>query len=341
MYGFVMIVLLAGFDPGTAARLLTHPEERTATLRVLGTLNAVDQESARAAGLGQKIAMVATDPTQRFEDRVLAVRAAALIGGPEVHRPLRILTQSTHDPRSTAMAREAAKALFQLGAVGSLDAARISADPEVRAFAGRAGGGVALCVLLADPWPMVRAAAADGLGKPPSAPKCLARALAHAHPRVRLNAARSAQTAPHPSLRTPLRKLAGDARAPTDARVEAFVGLAHLGDLEPAKSALQTHLAKGGIVPLALASLRAFAVGDGHLEALRKGLASESDTVRVAAARLLVARDDLAARDAISKAAETVGPRYKAVMHTLLQRLDESPVRGFIIDRDAPEDPED
>jgi len=341
MFGFVMIVLLAGFDPGTAARLLNHPEERTATLRALGALNAVDQDVARAAGLARKIAMVATDPTQRFEDRVLAVRAAALIGGSEVHQPLRILTQSAHDPASTAMAREAAKALFQLGAVKSLDSARTSADPEVRAFAGRAGGGVALCVLLADPWPMVRAAAAEGLGKTPSAPKCLARALAHEHPRVRLNAARSAQSAPHPTLRTPLRKLAGDARAPIDARAEAFVGLAHLGDFEPAKRALETHLSKGGIVPLALASLRAFAVGDGHPETLRKGLASKSDVVRVAAARLLVARNDLSARDALAEAAEAVGPRHKAVMRDLLQRLDKSPERGFIIDRDAPEDLED
>ena len=341
MLGLVIITLLAGFDPSAATRLLEHPEERTATLRTLGSLKAPARAAAREAGLGQRVTALATDPTQRFEDRVLAIRAAARIGGEHVQGPLRILTQGSHDGVATAIAREAARALYQLGALKSLDSARLSVDPEVRAYAARAGGGVALCILLADPWPMVRAAAAVGLGKSPSAPKCLARALEHEHPRVRYNAARSAQLAPHPSLRGPLRALAGDARAPVDARAEAFVGLAHLGDLEPAKRALATHLEKGGIVPLALAALRAFAVNDAHLDVIRSGLTSGTDTVRVAAAKLLVARDDLGSRDAIAETSKSVAPRYRAVMRDLLERLDRSPSHGFIIDRDAPEDPDE
>jgi len=341
MLGFVFIIMLGGFDPGNAARLLNHPEERTATLRALGALNSGEQEVARTAGLGQTVASFATDPIHSFRDRVLAVRAAALIGGPEVEGPLRILTQASHDGVSTAMAREAAKALFQLGAVGRLDSALRSNDPEVRAFAARAGGGVALCVLLADAWPMVRAAAAAGLGKRPSSPKCLARALAHTHPRVQLNAARSAQTALDPLLKGPLRTLAGNARAPLDARAEAFVGLALLGDYEPAQRALDTHLEKGGIIPLALASLRAFAVDEGKLDVLRKALASKADPVRVAAAKLLVARGDFESRTRLEEMASTVGPRYRATMRALLEQLATNPKKGFIIDRDAPEDPED
>jgi hypothetical protein len=122
--------------------------------------------------------------------------------------------------------------------------------------------------------------------------------------------------------------------------VEAFVGLAFLGDYEPAKKALATHLSKGGIVPLALASLRAFDVGDGHLEALRSGLSSETDSVRVAAARLLVAREDTESQAALVEMAGSVGPRHRGMMRKLLKRLEASTRTGFVIDREAPEDEE-
>jgi len=340
MLPLILIVSLTGLDPGIAAKRLVHPEARTATLRALGALPPMERAAARAAGLGRQVVMLATDSTQAFVDRVLAVRAAALIGGDEVHAPLRILTQAVHSAAATAVAREAARALLQLGAVDSLDSARESLDPEVRALAGRAGGGVALCALLADPWPEVRAAAAIGLGVSPGAPKCLARALGHAHLMVRLNAARAAQSAPDPALRRPLRKLAGDARARLDVRAEAFVALAHLGDYEPARRALSTHLAKGGIIGLAVAAVRAFGVGEGHLEVLRGALGSKADPVRIAAARMLVARGDVESREALAALAGLVEPRRRALIQQLLERLDNEATTGFTIERDAPEDAE-
>lgn len=323
-----MIALLAlalfAFDPAADAAALDRPEARTETLRRLGRLGRLDLDAARAAGLGARVAAVAADTSAPFTDRVLAVRAAAILRGDGVTDHLAPLTTAAADAEAVALAREAARALLQLRAPDALAAALDAPDPEVRAYAARAGaGGARLCALLGeDPWDQVRVAAAHGLALHPDAADCLAPALAADDPKLRLAAARSATAVRRPALAAPLRALAGDARAPVDARAEAFVALGHLGDTEPADKALAIHLADGGIEPLAEAAVRALAAAEADPARIRAALDSKAPVVQLAAARALVARGDRASLPALRALRDRFDLRRRRALDELIDRLD-------------------
>lgn len=332
----LLALALLAFDPGAAARALAQPDARTGALRQLNRLGRIDLDAARAAGLGAVAATVAVDAKVPFTDRVLAIRAAAVLGGGAVPPVLAPLTTPGADaePEAVALAREAARALRQLGAADALEPALAAHDPEVRAHAAWAGaGGEALCRLLAeDPWSDVRAGAAHGLARHPDAAACIAPALADADPKVQQAAVATAIEAPDPRLREPLRKLAGDAKAPVTARADAFVALGHIGDIEPAEKALALHLDKGGIVPLAEAAVRAMAAAGVEPARLRPALASEAPVVQLAAARALVAAGDRESLDALRALRERVDPRRRAVVDGLIERLGAPSTLGETVD---------
>ncbi len=319
---FAALALFA-FDPSASARALSQPEARTGALQQLLKLGRLDLQTARRTGLGTAAAALAADADAGFTDRVLAVRAAALLRGDAVPGMLAPLTAGAGDPEAVALAREAARALRQLGAVEALTPALGSPDPEVRAHAAWAGaGGPALCELLAsDPWSEVRVGAARGLARHPGAVGCLGPALTDADPKVQQAAVATATAAPDPALKAPLRTLAGDPRAPTAARADAFVALGHLGDVEPARKALAVHLDKGGIIPLAEAAVRALAAAKVPPAEIRPALSSEAPVVQLAAARALVALGDRDSLDALRDLRGRVDPRRRRVVDGLIERL--------------------
>lgn len=330
MTALLAALALLAFDPSASARALSQPEARTGALRQLIGLGRLDLQVARSTGLGTAAAAVAADEAVGFTDRVLAVRAAALLGGEAVPAVIAPLLSAEGEPEAVALARESARALRQLGAVDALAPALRSADPEVRAHAAWAGaGGAALCGLLADdPWSEVRIGAARGLARHPAAVSCIAGALGDADHKVQQAAVATAIATPDPALREPLRALAGDARAPTAARADAFVALGHLGDTEPARKALAVHLDKGGIVPLAEASVRALAAAGAPPEQIRAALQSEEPVVQLAAARALVAAGDRESADALRALRSRIDPRRRGTVDALLERLAEPSALG-------------
>lgn len=338
MIAFLTALALFAFDPAADAAALDRPEARTETLRRLGRLGRLDLDAARAAQLGPRLAALAADPTVPFADRVLAIRAASILRGEGVAAQLAPIITAVADPaanaEATALAREAARALLQLRAADALVAALDAPDPEVRALAARSGaGGIRLCAMLADdPWEDVRIAAAHGLAMHPESADCLAPALASVDPKLRLAAVRAASMARRPALKAPLRALAGDAKAPVDARAEAFVALGYLGDTEPAEKALAVHLAGGGIEPLAEASVRALAAAGAPPARIREALASEAPVVQLAAVRALVALGDRESLPALRALRDRFDPRRRRTLDELIERLD-APALGE--ERDA------
>ena len=286
-----LLVVLLAFDPAATIAQLGAPASRAGALKAVLSLDALELAAARKSGVPQAVAEVVADAESAFDQRVLAVRAAALLGDAVAVPGLAALAVAEGDPQQVALAREATRALRQLRALDALAGALGSSDPQVRATAAAAGPAPeTLCVMLQkDAWPAVRSAAARGLEKHPAQAKCLAAAFEDADPMVALVAIQIAgRTGAAEPVRAPLRALAGSPKAAVALRGAAFVSLAKLGDTEPATKALATHLANGGIEPLAVAAVQAMAaVGDA--DAVRGALQSESERVRKAAERALTA----------------------------------------------------
>ena len=124
------------------------------------------------------ILKVALDPElSKLDERVLAVRSLSLLKADELCPYLEPLLAQPKNFSET-ISREAAKTLYQAGATPLLVHGLAHPD-EVRRFAARSGaGGPQLCALLSsDPWPMVRAAAAEGLLVVPSGADCVVAGL--------------------------------------------------------------------------------------------------------------------------------------------------------------------
>ena len=303
-----MIALLVLLAQPPLADALVVPEGRTEALRAVFSLDAIELKAARGSSLTSAVAGVVADEEATFEDRVLAVRVAALLGRCGRTLTLRHLCRTVpggegavaaqkglllalDTPEAIALAREAARALRQLGSP-ALGVAAGALDPEVRAMAAAAGVAAdRLCPALGgDAWPQVRAAAARGLAEHPELAECLGAAFADADPTVALAAIEAAGRVALPALRGPLRKVAGDAKAVVPLRAAAFLALARGGDAEPARRALATHLETGKIEPLAVAAVRALAAS-GDLERLRAAAGSDSERVKRVAERALAAAE--------------------------------------------------
>lgn len=340
---WLFLGLALAFDPSATTRALNHADGRSGALRQLLKLNATDLQRARAAQLTPLIGLVAQDASARFADRVLATRALALLGAPDGVGSLRPLSVLTGSPENVALAREASRALRQLGAALALEGALAHPDPEVRAMAAAAGAGrQSLCRLLeSDDWPMVRAAAARGLAAhPEEGAACLAAGLRDRRTQVVLAAIEAAGQVGAKALVGPLRRIAGDARASLPTRVEALIALGHLGDGEPARMVLRTHLAKGGIVPLAIAATRALAalnqIEDRPL--LRRTLESEAPVVQITAAQVLATVGDTESVPLLEAMLPQLAPRHRETVRYQLRRL--APDRDWDPEDPASHDPE-
>ncbi len=330
-----LLIVLLTFDAAAAAKALSTPEGRPATLRGVLALDALELAEARKGPLAGPVAALVADTGGSFEERVLAVRVAALLGDAVAVEPLKALVGQADTPESVALAREAARALRQLKAIDALALGLNALDPEVRAMAAAAGAAPGhLCrILQNDAWPQVRAAAARGLGGHPRFAACLGDALSDPDGTVALAVAQAAGQVKLKVLRDPLRKLAGSAKARVPLRAAAFLALARFGDIQPARAALTTHLEKGGIVPLAEAAVRALAIAN-ERELLRAALGSKTVQVRLLAARLLVEARDLQSVPAVEGLLGDLPPRQRASLEEALRALKGVPAEPDPADSD-------
>jgi HEAT repeat protein len=294
----------------------------TNALHGLAGLDAVALQAARKSGLAQLGLEVALDPKQPFEDRVLGIRAVALLRGPA--DALAQLIGPDTSPEGVALAREAARTLAILGRTAQLSGALQHADPEIRARAAALGvGGPLLCAALNDPWPMVRRAAAQGLGAQPAHAACLATALEDPKAPVVTAAVQAIARAGLQGLVPQLRAIAGNARAPVALRVDTVLALGRLGDLEPAGTILDTHLSKGGIVPLANGAVRAFCAAGGApaTAQLTRALQSPAANIRVVAAEGLARLEHESSVPALRALLANLRGHHRARVQAAIERL--------------------
>jgi len=332
-------LVLTALDPAATVRALGHAEAREGALRQVLNADAAARRSLREAGVVEALVALALDTQAPFEARALALRAAGASGhGSEVDALAPLLTpalertsagaNASTRARGLALALEAAQALRAAGARAALTPAATAPDPDVRAVAlGAAGGPEQLCAGLSDPQPVVRAAAARALGRHEGHADCLVAALKDRAPSVRGAALMAVGEARVASAVGAVRAIAGDARGPTQVRAEALGVLGLLGDLEPARAALDTHLSKGGIVPLALGAVAALAesADTSDLGRLRAAASSKELSVAVRAARALALRGDHESLPAISALRARTGARYAADIDAALERLGAQP----------------
>jgi HEAT repeat protein len=315
------------FDPDATLRALGHDEGRQAALDQLSALSPPDRARAMAHGDGafsKALATLAADAKARMGHRLRAVEAMAVLVGAPAVPALAERLRHTGTPEETAVARVAAVALRGLHAKAELAAASAADDPEIRAtVAAAAAKPEDLCARLKDPWPIVRAAAARGLATQGEGAACIVGALQDRDVSVRAAALQTCGLAGVKAAVPALRALAGDAAAPVPMRADAVVALGRLNETEPARRILSTHLAKGGIVPLAEAAVSALAAVDTpeSREALHKALASQNGSVVAGAALALAAFGDQTARPEIEQARKRVDARHRFPVDAALRRL--------------------
>jgi len=334
-------LVLTALDPAATVRALGHAEAREGALRQVLNADAAARRSLREAGVVEALVALALDTQAPVEARALALRAAGASGhGSEVDALASLLApaldrtsagaNASMRAQGLALALEAAQALRAAGARAALTPAVTARDPDVRAVAlGSAGGPEQLCAGLSDPQPVVRVAAARALGRHAEKADCLIPALQDRAPSVRGAALTAVGEARVASAVDAVRAIAGDARGPTQVRAEALAVLGVLGDRAPARAALDTHLSKGGIVPLALGAVAALADSTDaeDLRRLRAAVSSKEASVAVRAGRALALRGDRESLPSLTALRARVGARYAADVDAALEQLG-APVEG-------------
>lgn len=330
---------LGAIDPAATVRALAHAEAREGALKQVLSADAEGRRALREAGVVEALLALALDAQAPFQARTLALRAAGLTAhGAEVDTLASLLSPAldaspttASDParaQALALALEASQALRGAGARAALTPAVTAADPDVRAVAlGAAGGPEQLCAALSDPQPVVRVAAARALGRQAGHADCVVAALKDRAPSVRGAALSAIGEARVGSAVDAVRAIAGNARGPTQVRAEALAVLGLLGDRGPARAALDTHLSKGGIVPLALGAVAALADSTDPVDLgrLRAAVSSKESSVAVRAAQALALRDDRQSVPALAALRARVGARYVADVDAALERLGAPP----------------
>ncbi len=323
------------FEPAATVRALAHDEGRPTALKQLLALPAKQRGfalTADDAAIPHALDALLTDASAEIGFRLAAIQALVYLAGgatPEVRESTAatLAQRLPHlgTPEETAIAREAAIGLRGLKALPLLAAASASDDPEIRAtVAATAAAPADLCARLKDPWPVVRAAAARGLALgDATGSACVAGALSDTDATVRAAAVRAAGEARVAEALPALRALAGDSAGPVPLRVDALYALGRLGELEPARMVLNTHLAKGGIVPLAEGAVSALAQSDapGDRALVRQALSSEAGPVVLLAAQALARAGDAESLSSIQAARPRVDARHREALDAAIEQL--------------------
>ena len=335
MIGALWWSVALGFDPTAAINALKHDDGREGAFAQVMHLDGRAMASARRSqALIEAVGRVLDNPTLPIAHRILAARTLARLkaGAPVLARQL---DRGQATAESTALAREVAVALRQLNTEegsAALLGALSHRDPEVRAVASAsalspdapAAEVEAVCErLLQDPWPVVRARAAEGLRAQRAGARCLVEALKDKQPKVQRAAAAGLVTLKAPESEAPLLKLAGDPRADVAARAEALSALGALNVLDPARQVLETHLERGGIEPLATGAARAAALSTApaSLDLLRLAVTSKTPSVALVAAQALTARKDLESLPLLQALHSRIDARRRPAVQRMLDEL--------------------
>ena len=342
MTGLLITIVLGAFNADATTRALGHSDGRSGALEQFFKLPRADLMQARKSSIGPAITRVALDPKTSYLDRILALRVIALLNLESQSANLVQLLRHTPSPEGIAVARETAKTLFKLGAGPFLTAALGHGDPEVRKYAARAGaGGAALCpVLLSDPWPMVRAAAAEGLAIHEKQAPCLRRGFKDRSESVLRAVIDSTTQLGMSQVGPELRTIVRNPSNSISLRADALYGLGRLGLVGLAKKVLKNHMAHGGMTELAAASIRGLSAAASPSKAYLAAMKSPSTRVLLALARALASRPDSATSKRLRHIRKRLKPRYQETIDRLLKPLSPPPRLGEVIQRDAPEDVE-
>jgi|GEM_PF-1316354 len=324
------------YSASVTLKALRHPRGALDALRYLHTLPPSDLKTLSSEALLVELERLALHEERSLQVRLWSVQLLARLQAP---RPaLQSLVADvpkgaspTQSACLTTLARASALALRGLARPDLLEEGLQHPDPEVRAHAAASGAAPGqLCqVVTSDPWPEVRYEAVQGLMKVGGAQALCLRAVlkdqsadvqergAYALGSLSLDAHWSPSDNERVTIIKSLRALAGDPRAPLPSRASAFVSLGRWGDLGPSEQVLKTHLTKGGITPLAIASVQAIASSSATLEERTAKLVvvleqSGSLEVRLRAASALSQLGAQGATRALLRAADRLGGREGA-----------------------------
>jgi HEAT repeat protein len=337
---FALVISLLAFDPAATVRALKFDEAREGALIQLFELDYGQLEHARGAQMSGAIAQVILDENISLKERIIAVRALSHLQARQGATHLASVLRLETTPEGVALAREAARALYQLGARQHLIPGLGSVDPEVRAYAARSGaGGPALCaVLTQDPWPMVRAAAAEGVVLEAQAAKCLIAGLKDSDQDVRRAVVRGLGEARVMGATEALEKLVRRSKNPMGLRIDALFALGQMGAARGPKAILNHHLMHGGLERLAHGAVAALLVSRTNEPILVKTTRSKSPRVALAAARGLVEQRHPEAKSLTKALRARLKGRLRAEADRLLETFAAAPTLGTEMGRDAPED---
>jgi len=315
MLTFVLLGLLS-FDPAATERALKHPEGRLGALQQLFLLDFVALQTARHSSVSQSVVAVALDLDAELDERVLAIRSLSLLKAEDVAHQLGVLFTTPAGVEQTILAREAARTLYQMGAHPLLTQGLAHPDPEVRTLAARSGaGGAFLCTLLrSDPWPMVRAGAAEGLLVVPDGHTCIAHGLQDADEQVIRSTAKTLGELRVKSTIRSLQKLVKNTSRSLDTRITALRALVAMGEFTLAQKILATHLKHGGFVSLTKAAVLALSNSHIPTEAYMGARASASPQVRLTLARVLSQRDDDESRETVRQLLKAAPAQHRSII---------------------------
>ncbi|MEE2787452.1 MAG: HEAT repeat domain-containing protein [Myxococcota bacterium] len=332
---------LFAFDAMSVRQALDHDSSREGTLRLILTLNAIELKEARRAPLGFPLVRLVENQSLPVRERIMAARAIARLNARQVSDRLGPLLGRVETPESTAVAREVAQTLYQLGARQTLRAGLGSRDPEVRRFAAQSGaGGLALCALLRDdPWPMVRTAAAQGLGLEPRASSCLQAGLKDPAPKVRAACVEALSELGNAASIEQFRAFALNANEDRRVRRAAIMALGQLGHVRTASDLISTHLKHGELAPLAQVAVISLAHSKVPDTVFLQALHSTAPTVILAAARILHRRDQQRYASTIREARRRLRGRLREQLDLMMTPPVHAQSLGQDIVTDAPEDP--
>ncbi len=341
MQSLLMMLALAGLltPPASWESRLRNPEAQRPALERLLQLQETDRPRIDPSTLTSALLEIVNAQALDTRTQLLAIRTLGHLQLRGAASKLTQLLLLDRDSTERAMAQEAVAALVAMNAIESLTVALDATDPGIRAAAAQRGAGpTRLCALLSDNWTMVRAAAARGIRFHPKLGPCLAPSLNDPSPKVLLAAAETAIVVRRQELKSPLRKLAAKPSAYLPAREAAVVALGALGDLQPARQILATHLEKGGLISLARASVKALAEANVPSTELREALASKAFQIQLAAADILSRRRDMPSKAIIEAALSSIPPRQRTQFRAFLDRFAADPVLGKDIVDDIIED---
>ncbi|MBV71180.1 MAG: hypothetical protein CMH52_07490 [Myxococcales bacterium] len=254
-----LIFSLTAFNPTTTLRALKYDEARQGAIEQLFSLNRAQVDAAKKSRIPAQLVIIASNPNHATSERILAIRATKHLGSNQHAVALFPLINRVETPVDIAVGREIAGLLYSFGAVPLLARAIDHPDPEVRIWAAKSGSARdVLCRHLnQDPWPLVRAAAAEGLAVHPDLAPCLLGGLADPSEQVQAAAIDSIGKLAYTPAKKALQKIALSPRKSRQLRGDALIALSRIGMHDVAKAIVDTHLKHGGIVELTISALHA------------------------------------------------------------------------------------